>query len=62
LLEELQSTLVKWNTQVVIVDSIAAIVRKENFDEKDREEYFIRLVNEYFLVYIAPIHSILPEP
>jgi RecA/RadA recombinase len=44
IINDLQTTVVQLNTKLVIIDSIAAVVRKEGMNEKDRESFLITLV------------------
>eukprot|EP01032_Pedospumella_encystans_P010568 gene10568-12343_t len=40
-LTELQSTVISQNISLIVIDSIAALARKEGFNERDKELFFI---------------------
>jgi len=43
-LGELQSSVIAQSASLVIIDSIAALARKEGYNERDKEQFFITQV------------------
>lgn len=47
-LSELQSSVIAQSVSLVIIDSIAALARKEGFNERDKEQFFITQVEDIY--------------